>query len=299
MIQTEKYEDLEGSLMRPLNMPRVLIALILTLLALPCAWAQTINSPESVRYDAANARFLISNRGAGEILARSAAGVLSTFTTDPVSPAGIEIVGNLLYVADGSRVRSYRLDTAERIADYAIPNSLFLNGISSDGANRLWVSDFSGSAVYELDLTTPATLSHRLFIGGLAFSPNGLRFDAANQRLLIVTWGTGRIFKANLDGSGLIQLVAVGSSNLDGVVLDCDGAVYVSSWGAQAIKRFEPPLTTTSISTDLVTGLSNPADIGYAPDLGQIASPNAGASTVSVHDTRCLGVMFRDRLEDR
>ena len=276
---------------------QAIIALFLTLLALPNAWAQTINSPESVRYDVANARFLISNRGAGEILARSLSGVLTTFTTDPASPAGIEIVGNLLYVADGSRVRSYHLDTAQRVADYAIPGSGFLNGISSDGANRLWVSDFSGSAIYELDLGTPAALSHRLFVGNLAFSPNGLRFDMANQRLLIATWGTGRIFKANLDGTGLTQLVVVGSSNIDGV--DCDGAVYVSSWGAQAIKRFEPPLTAASVGTDLVTGLNNPADIGYAPDLGQIASPNAGASTVSIHDTRCLGVMFRDRLEDR
>ena len=150
------------------KMPRATMTLFLTLglalFVMPSAWAQTLSNPESVRYDSANSRFLISNRGAGEILARSLSGVLTTFTTDPANPAGIEIVGNLLYVADGSRVRSYRLDTAERIADYAIPGSSFLNGISSDGANRLWVSDFSGSAIYELDLTTPA-LSHRLFIG--------------------------------------------------------------------------------------------------------------------------------------
>ena len=274
-------------------------ALFFALIAAPLACAQTLSSPESVRYDGANARFLISNRGAGEILARSSTGTLSVFTTDPASPAGIEIVGNLLYVADGSRVRSYRLDTGARIADYPIPGSSFLNGISSDGSNRLWVSDFSGSALYELDLSNPAALSHRLFIGGLSFSPNGLRFDAPNQRLLIVTWGTGRIFKATLDGTGLTQILAVGASNIDGVAIDCDGAVYVSSWGAQAIKRFEAPLTAASLSVDLVTGLSNPADIAYAPDLGQIASPNVGASTVSLHDTRCLGVMFRDRLEDR
>jgi len=274
-------------------------ALFFALIAAPFAGAQTLNSPESVRYDGANARFLISNRGSGEILARSSAGTLSVFTTDPASPAGIEIVGNLLYVADGSRVRSYRLDTGARIADYPIPGASFLNGISSDGANRLWVSDFSGGALYELDLSNPAALSHRLFIGGLSFSPNGLRFDAPNQRLLIVTWGAGRIFKANLDGTGLTQILAVGASNIDGVAIDCDGAVYVSSWGAQAIKRYEAPLSAVSLSVDLVTGLSNPADIAYAPDLGQIASPNVGTSTVTVHDTRCLGVMFRDRLEDR
>lgn len=285
--------------MRLASLFRATAALLLALLALPYAGAQSLNGPESVRYDVANARFLISNKNAGEILARSLTGVLTTFTTDPVSPAGIEIVGNLLYVADGSRVRSYRLDTAERIADYLIPNSLFLNGITSDGANRLWVSDFSGSAVYAVDITTPATLSHQLFLGNLSFAPNGLRFDAENQRLLIVSWGVGRIFKANLDGTGLTQVLAVGSTNIDGVVIDCDGAVYVSSWGAQAIKRFETPLSAASVGADVVTGLSNPADIGYAPGLGQIASPNAGSSTVSIHDTRCLGVMFRDRLEDR
>lgn len=277
----------------------IFFALAVMLHLTPDAYAQTISSPESVRYDGANARYLISNRGAGEILARSLSGILTTFSTDPASPAGIEIVGDLLYVADGTRVRSYRLDTAQRIADYAIPTSSFLNGISSDGANRLWVSDFSGSSIYELDLSTPTALSHRILINNLTFSPNGLRFDAANQRLLIATWGTGRIFKVNLDGSALAQLVAVGSNNIDGVVLDCDGAVYVSSWGAQAIKRFEPPLSAASLGVDVVTGLNNPADIGYASDLGQIASPNAGASTVTFHDTRCLGVMFRDRFEDR
>ncbi len=286
--------------MQILKAAQMLTLFLLALFSVGVASAQTLSSPESVRYDVANARFLISNRGgAGEILARSLAGTLSTFSTDPTSPAGIEIVGNLLYVADGARVRSYRLDTGVRVADYAIPGTSFLNGISSDGANRLWVSDFSGSAIYQLDLTTPTALTHQLFIGNLTFSPNGLRYDAANQRLLIVSWGTGRIFKANLDGSGFTQILAVGSNNIDGVAIDCDGAVYVSSWGAQAIKRYEPPLNAASVSADLVTGLSNPADIAYAPDLGQIASPNAGASTVTVHDTRCLGVMFRDRLEDR
>lgn len=283
-----------------MHMRNVRNVLTLSLLAFSASLcAQTISSPESVRYDEANTRFLISNRGAGEILARSLTGVLTTLTTDPASPAGIEIVGNLVYVADGARIRSYRLDTAMRVADYPIPGTTFLNGISSDGANRLWVSDFSGSAIYELDISNPALLTHRLFVGGLTFTPNGLRFDASNQRLLIVSWGTGRIFKISLDGSGLSQILAVGSNNIDGIALDCDGAAYVSSWGAQAIKRYAPPMTASSVSSDLVTGLSNPADISYAPGLGVIASPNAGASSVTLHDTSCLGVMFRDRLEDR
>ena len=279
----------------------VLTALLAVLTWLPVSLsAQALSSPESVRYDVANSRFLISNRGGGgSIQARNLAGVLTAFTTDPVSPAGIEIVGNLLYVADQTNIRSYALDTGLPIGVLAIPGSSFLNGITSDGAQRLWVSDFTQRKIHELDIRNPSALSQREFLTGLSFTPNGLRFDAANQRLLVASWGAGFIFNANLDGSAITSMITVGSNNIDGVTLDCDGALYVSSWGAAAIIRYPPPITSTSVGVNFVNPLSNPADISYAPELGVIASPNAGNSTVTLHDTNCVGVSFRDRFEDR
>jgi hypothetical protein len=272
---------------------KLIFLLVWLFLACSLVSAQTLASPESVRYDATNTRFLISNRGAGgSIQARDLLGNLTLFTADPTSPAGIEIVGNLLYVADQTVIRSYSLSTGLPVATLSIPGAAFLN-------NRLWVSDFTRLKIHELDLSNPTLLTQREFLTGLIFTPNGLRFDAPNHRLLVASWGSGRIFNAALDGSSVPLLFDVGSTNIDGVTLDCDGALYLSSWGAAAIKRYSPPITSTSAGVNFVNPLSNPADISYAPELGVIASPNAGNNTVTLHETNCVGVSFRDRFEDR
>lgn len=88
-------------------------------------------------------------------------------------------------------------------------------------------------------------------------------------------------------------------SNFDGVVQDCDGAVYVSSWGAAAILRSPAPLSTQSLFTSFAGGQSNPADIAYSAGIGEIAVPNAGNSTLSFLPTSCAGVLYRDGLESR
>ncbi len=277
------------------------VSLIAGLTSLP-VWlsAQALSSPESVRYDVTNSRFLISNRGGGgSIQARDSAGNLTLFTADPTSPAGIEIVGNLLYVADQTVIRSYSLSTGLPVTTLSIPGAAFLNGITSDGANRLWVSDFTRLKIHELDLSNPNLLTQREFLNDLSFMPNGLRFDAPNQRLLVASWGSGRIFNAALDGSSVPLLIDVGSNNIDGVTLDCDGALYLSSWLPGAIKRYPPPITSASMGVNFVNPLSNPADISYALELGVVASPNAGNNTVTLHETNCVGVSFRDRFEDR
>ena len=261
--------------------------------------AQSLSGPESLEYDAAGMRYLISNRIAGQILARSAAGTLSVFTDDPVSPAGMEIVGELVFVADGSFVRGYRLSDAVRVVNHPVTGAAFLNGMSSDGANRLWVSDFSGQRLHELDLSNLATVTHSTPISATGFQPNGLWWDRRNQRLLMVSWGANaRVFSWLPGQSSAALLVQTSFSNFDGVVQDCNGAVYVSSWGAAAILRTPSPLSAQSVFTSFAGGQSSPADIAYTAGIGEIAVPNAGNNTLSFLPTSCAGVLFRDGLEN-
>jgi DNA-binding beta-propeller fold protein YncE len=279
----------------------LLAVLTLAVGALPApAAAQSLSSPESLDYDAAGARYLISNRGAGQILARAANGTLSVFTDDPTSPAGLEIVGAHVFVADGARIRGYRLADAVREVDYAIPGAAFLNGLVSDGGTRLWASDFSAQRLHEIDLSNLAAVTHTTPIAATGFTPNGLWWDAPAQRLLIVSWGSNaRIFSWQPGQSAATLIVQTTSANFDGVVRDCDGAVYVSSWGAQAILRAPAALNAQSVFTVFAASQSNPADIAYAPGIGEIAVPNAGNSSLAFLPTACAGVLFRDGLEDR
>ncbi len=277
----------------------MLLLLAVTSLQTPL-FAQTLSGPESLDFDATFDRYLISNRSAGQILARSAAGVLTVFTNDPGSPAGLEIVAGHVFVADGGFIRGYRLSDAVSVVNYQISGAVFLNGLASDGGTRLWASDFSGQRLHQLDISDLGNVTHTTPITATGFTPNGLWWDVANQRLLIVSWGANaRVFSWLPGQTAASMIVQTTSSNFDGVVQDCDGAVYVSSWGASAILRAPPPLTAQSVFASFAPGQSSPADIAYTPGAGEIAVPNAGNNTLSFLPTVCAGVLFRDGLETR
>jgi hypothetical protein len=274
------------------------LLLAILLLAAGSLHAQTLNAPESLDYDAAAARYLISNRGAGQILARSSGGVLTLFTDDPSSPAGMEIVAGVVYVADGGFVRGYRLSDAMRVVNHPISGATFLNGIASDGGSRLWVTDFSSQRLHQLDIGDIGNVSHTTPITSTGFQPNGLWWDAAQQRLLMVSWGANaRVFSWQPGQTSATLVVQTSFSNFDGIVRDCDGAVYISSWGASAVLRTPAPLTAQSVFTIFAPGQSSPADLAYAAELGEVAVPNAGNSTLSFLATSCVGVQYRDGFE--
>ena len=274
---------------------------MLALLAAGGAFGQSLSGPESLEYDAANTRYLISNRGAGQILARASNGTLSVFTDDPVQPAGMEIVNELVFVNDQGRVRGYRLSNAERVMDYPIPGATFLNGMASDPVGqKLWVTDFTNGRLIQVDISQLATPSHQVLVPDTGFSANGVWFDRLSQRLLVVSWGSNAgIFSYGLVQGGFTRLVSTTLGNFDGITADCDGQIYVSAWSAQGIRRFARPLVNDSLPEVFVSGLSNPADITFNAALGEIASPNAGNSSLSFHATTCAGVLFRDRFEPR
>jgi hypothetical protein len=273
---------------------------MLLLLLSSALQAQTLSGPESLDYDAAFDRYLISNRSAGQILARSNSGTLSVFSNDPSSPAGLEIVGGNVFVADGVRIRGYRLSDATVVMNVAISGASFLNGLASDGANRLWVSDFNTLRLHQLDISDLANPQQSTVIAATGFTPNGLWWDRSNQRLLMVSWGNNaRVFSWVPGASAASLIVQTSFGSFDGVVQDCDGAVYVSSWGAAAILRTPAPLTAQSVFSVFAGAQSNPADISYAAGLGEIGVPNAGNNTIGFVATACTGVLFRDGLESR
>jgi sugar lactone lactonase YvrE len=279
---------------------RHLIALSLSLMSCD-GWSQSLSGPESIEFDAARNRYLISNRSAGEILARSSTGALSVFTTDPSSPAGLEIVGNTLFVADGARVRGYDLDSAQIVMTQTISGAGFLNGLGSDGVNRLWASDFTIRRLHQIDVTALAAPVLTTLVATTLNQPNGVLWDARNNRLLVLSWGANAsIYSYRFSDGNYAPLLPTSFANLDGLSFDCDGNLYFSSWSPSAAIKFVsyPILPTSSIADFTVAGLSNPADISYNRFGNEIAVPNAGNASLSFQAVAaCSGVLFRDRFE--
>ena len=236
---------------------------------------QSYSGPESVEFDYANNRWLIGNKNNGTVIARDMNGVFTPFVSGMSSgPYGIEILGNTLYCCHaGGSIRGFDLTTGAQVFNLNL-GATFLNGICTDGVNNLYVTDFTGKKIYRVNVSDS---SFNIFVTGLAKSPNGIIYEAANQRLVFVNWGTNApIQQVNLSDSLVSTLLTTTLTNIDGIAADSYGNYYVSTWGTQTVRKFSNNFTTGP--TTVVTGLTSPADMFYNTATDTLAIPNSGTA---------------------
>jgi hypothetical protein len=250
-----------------------------TLLLLICflqytnSFSQTLNGPESIEWDQANSRWLIGNKGNGTILARSESGTLSNFVSGIASgPYGIEILGDVLYSCEGGIVRGYDLTSGANVFTLNLSGT-FLNGLTSDGNNFLYATDFTAKKIFKIDVNA---VSFTTIASSLAKTPNGIIYDGENNRCVYVTWGSNApIMAIDLTTNTTSTILATTLSNCDGITRDSCGNYYVSSWGNNRLNKFDASLTGTH--TVLPTVLSSPADldIKFGTNTDVIGNTNA------------------------
>lgn len=236
-------------------------------------YAQSYNGPESCEYDYTNNRWLVGNKNNGTVLARASNGSLSTFCSGMSSgPYGIEILGNTLYCCyGGGKIRGFNLNNGSQVFDVNLGGT-FLNGITSDGDSILYITDFSDSAIYSLNVNT----QQFGMITKVPRKPNGIIYDGANQRCVFVTWGTGAsIMQLNLSDSTVSTLLTTSYNNCDGITRDADGNFFISAWSNQSVIKYASDLTNPTV---VASGLSNPADIFYNVLHDTLGIPNSGSA---------------------
>lgn len=240
--------------------------------------AQTLNSTESVEYDPINGRFLASN--GSSIIHVDGNGNEVAFMGSAAAEYGMEVMGNLLYAIVGNQVIGYDLTTSEEVTSITISGAQFLNGMASDGLDRLWVTDFGAKKIHEINCSDLANLSASVIITNTVSTPNGICYDEANSRLVFVSWGSNAPIKqVSLPDYTMTTIVAnAGVGNIDGIDHDNNGNFYIASWSPNRITKWSSAFTVDEIIT--VTGLSSPADICYAPENDTLAIPNSGNSTI-------------------
>jgi sugar lactone lactonase YvrE len=252
-----------------------LTALFSLLLLTFSSKAQSYSNPESVAFDAINNRYLVSNSNNGQIIARAANGSLSIFKSGiSPQPYGIEVVGNVVYANCGGFVRGYSLSDGSQVFS-TNTGATFLNGITSDGNGHLFVTDFSGKKIYRVNI---ASQTSNVMATGLVQSPNGMIYEAANNRLVFVNWGTNAPIKAlSLSDSTVSIVVTTSFSNCDGIAKDNLGNYYISSWGTSGIIKYSSTFSSPEV---ILTGLSQPADIFFNTLTDTLAIPVTGADNV-------------------
>jgi hypothetical protein len=160
--------------------------------------------------------------------------------------------------------------------DLNISGASFLNGLGSDGGNRLWASDFTAREIYEIDITSLSSPTSSLVADATDLAnkqPNGIVHDGANNRIVFVNWGMNAAIKAmDLNTYVVTTLVANTTlTNIDGIDRDASGNWYVASWSPARITRYSNDFSSSEIIT--VAGINNPADICYANETDTLAIP--------------------------
>jgi len=271
-------------------------------------FAGAFATPESVLYDPAGDRYLVSNingdptaiDGNGYIIELSPDGRV----TNPKliaggmgaganklrldAPKGMAIVGNELWVADVTVVRKFDLKTAEHKSDIQLPAATFANDIAATSDGGAYVSD---SAVKFVDgAPQPAGTDQIFFIDKagkvkvLAKSselagPNGLALLPGN--ILVANTIKGDEVYRLTEKGGRDAVTKVPGGMLDGLLV-VDDTLLVSSWKTETIYR--GPLSGTF--KPVLTKVKGVADMGYDSKRKRLLVPRFMDDTVEVYELK-------------
>jgi hypothetical protein len=261
--------------------------------------AQTLSNIEAAEFDPINHRFLVSNgsnvmevNSAGQAIGEIGGGT-------PQSSYGMEVIGNTLFTIVGSAVKAYDLTSGSQLSSITIAGADFLNGMASDGVNRVWVTDFGLSKIHEIDYSDLQNPAYSTVVNNTGVTPNGICYDEANNRLVFVAWsGTSSdITGVSLSDYSLTTLVANASLNsIDGIDNDNYGNYFLASWSPQRITKYNFDFTISETIT-VAGGLNNAADIAYAEEIDTLIIPNSGNETVRFVGFQPVNAVSESNLE--
>jgi len=242
-------------------------------------FAQNFSGPESVEYDPINNRYIVSNTTSGTLQSVVPGNAPALFTPGVSAPYGLVVVDSTVYVNDNGDVLGFNLVTGLQTFTASV-NGAFLNGICADTSGHLYTTDFSAKKIYKVNI---ADGSSWVFVNATVKTPNGILFDAANNRLVYCTWGSGVQIKAvSLTDSSQTILTTTTLSNDDGIAMDNQGRFYISVWGTQSIYMIDSAFANAPLQ--VITGLSSPADICYNLYNDTLGVPNSGNNTVNFYN---------------
>lgn len=195
------------------------------------------------------------------------------------APKGMALLGDLLYVADIDRVRTFDRKTGAPKGEILLAGAKFVNDLCA-GADVVYASDSGLDAtltptpdqgIWEIRAGKGTQIAKGEELG----VPNGLALQGAD--LWVVTFASGEIYRLTKDGKreGVEKLPKGG---LDGLVITADGRFFVSSWEAQVVYHGKPGAWATAVAN-----VESPADIGFDAKRSLLLVPQFLRDKVELH----------------
>jgi sugar lactone lactonase YvrE len=257
-------------------------------------------TPESVLYDEARDRYLVSNVN-GKPTDTDNNGFISELSPDGKvtalkwieagknkvtlhAPKGMAIVKEVLYVADIDTLRMFDVKSGAPKGEIKLPGVTFANDVAASADGKIYVSD-SGLKFEAGDFKPTGTDAVWVIEGGKAKAfaksadlarPNGLYADG--KSVVVVPFGSQEIYRLDEKGQR-VDITKLPKGGFDGVVKVGDSWL-VSSWEGQAVYKgklggtFEP----------LFTSLKAPADIGFDTKRSRVLVPRFMEDAVEAYD---------------
>lgn len=254
-----------------------------------------MKTPESVHYDADLDAWFVSNingnpsnhDGNGYIVRVPAESTTTTVMfaeggkngVKLDAPKGIATTADQLWVADIDVVRVFDKRSGKPIKTISLKpeKATFLNDVVVGPDSAVYITDTGIVFDAKGGMTHPGV--NRIFrialsdskvteaaTGDALENPNGITWDAANNRYLLAPFG-GKDVQAWTPGQAPTRIVD-GPGQYDGIEVLKDGRILVSSWADSTVN-----VVRNGTLSKLVTGVSAPADIGVDSKRGILAIP--------------------------
>ena len=171
------------------------------------------------------------------------------------------------------------------VATVPVPGAVFLNDIAAAPDGSLYVTDtairFGAKGVEHLgtDQIFRIGPDRKVSVAIKSDSlgrPNGITWDAANQRFIVVPFG-GKSLVAWKPGDTTVTSLGAGPGQFDGVEITRDGAIWVSSWADSSVYRY-----ASGQGTKVIKGVPSPADIGYDARRNRLLVPIFSGNRVEI-----------------
>ena len=249
-------------------------------------------APEAVRYDPDQDVYFVANWGTGSASATDNNGYISRMKPDGQienlrwiaggsnrvvlhAPRGMYIVGDTLWVADADAVRGFDRRTGEKLAnvDFSALDRGFLNDVAADASGNLYITDTGKNKLYKV------TGGPTLVVADSALgSPNGITWDAANNRFIIVPFGGYKGIRAWVPGTTTMTDMGMSTgAKYDGVEVLSGGRVLVASQADTSLHIFSGNAGRAVIHT-----LGPPADIAVDTKRNRVAVPVVALNHVEI-----------------
>jgi sugar phosphate isomerase/epimerase len=247
---------------------------------------EAFDAPDQIVWHAPSKTWFVSNLGGGISLARDGYGwitrldakgeVLSARWLDGFdAPSGMVATDDTLYVCDRDGLAEVDIASASVRKMHIIKNGLFINDVARATNGDLFISDFSANRIYRI----PPGGEPEVFIDDPQLdTPDGLLI--VENHLIVGTWGPitntatfetsqpGTMLAIDLNTKEIRPYKGGGEvGNMEGLTR-ANGVIYATDWMRGALIR-----ETATGWEDVLKGLKNPTDPGYAPELGVVAVP--------------------------